>query len=61
MPNLNDQTVFVVADDDLDAVTGGKAIESHTGDPIEGSDVQVRRRTDTSFLDTMANGETCGV
>ena len=61
MPNLNERSQFVLADDDLDAVTGGKAIETQTGDPIDGSGVQVRRRTDTSFLDTMTEAETCGV
>ena len=61
MPTLNDRSQFVLADDDLDAVTGGKATEAQTGDPIEGSGIQVRRRTDTSFLDTMTEGETCGV
>ena len=61
MPNLNERSSSILADDDLDAVTGGKANEAQTGDPIEGSGIQVRRRTDTSLLDTMSNGETCGV
>ena len=52
---------MALTEDALDAVTGGKAIETQTGDPIGGSGVQVRRRTDTSLLDTMSDGETCGV
>ena len=60
MPHSNDRSPSILADDHLDAVTGGGAEDLQQGDGVFDVEQTITRR-DRTQLDSMLEGETCGI